>query len=263
MPSPFPGMDPYLETQGRWLDFHSRFINAWSEAIADAVPENYEVSIGERVRLVGPPEGSPRSLMPDVAVVQGSTATASRPGSTGTATLEPFSVPRPTLEREEPPDRYIQVFKRPGRQLVTVLELLSPSNKEGDDRKDYLAKRNELMVQRTHLVELDLLIRGRRVPMGGPLPPGDYYAVISRGDIWPDSNVYAWTIRQALPSLPVPLSAPDEDALVDLAKVFNETYARGRYARLLAYGDPIPVPLGDEDRAWAQERVKRMRPGAS
>jgi len=36
MKSPFPGMDPFLEQPAYWPDFHSRFINVWCEAIADA-----------------------------------------------------------------------------------------------------------------------------------------------------------------------------------------------------------------------------------
>jgi hypothetical protein len=35
MPSPFPGMNPWLEQDALWHDFHQRFLTAMSEAIAE------------------------------------------------------------------------------------------------------------------------------------------------------------------------------------------------------------------------------------
>jgi hypothetical protein len=142
---------------------------------------------------------------------------------------------------------------------VAVLELLSLTNKFGNGRIDYLAKRNALALGDVHLVELDLLIEGQRIPLQRPLPPGHYYAFIARGDRRPDCEVYAWTIRQPLPTIPIPLKAPDEDIFVDLGAVFATTYERARYERRLGYDGPPPVPLSDEDRAWAEERARTMR----
>jgi hypothetical protein len=260
MPSPFPGMDPYLENPGDWPDFHARFIIYLGDAIGERVPDHYDVRIGERLRVVGPADTEAETFMPDVAVARGS-GSPGRPTLQGTATLEPVTVPHAPLEVEERPDRFIEIYKRPGRSLITVVELLSPSNKSGSDRRDYLTKRSVLLYQNVHLVELDLLIQGRRVPMGGPLPPADYYAVVSRSDAWPDSQVYAWTLRQPLPTLPVPLSDPDPDVWVDLAQVFATTYERARYDRSLAYHQAPLVPLSDEDLAWATERARAARPG--
>src|SRR6202008_2923837 len=122
---------------------------------------------------------------------------------------------------------YIEILYQPDRSLVAVLELLSPANKEYPGRTEYLAKRMAFLNQNVHLVELDLLRGGRRLPMQGPLPPGDSYYFVSRGEQRPDCQVYAWNLRQALPRLPVPLRAPDADIFIELGAVFATAYDRG------------------------------------
>src|SRR5581483_402078 len=151
----------------------------------------------------------------------------------GVATLESVTIPLVIVE--EPREAYIEILHRPERQLVAVLELLSPSNKTEPGRSVYLTKRNALLYQNVHLVELDLLLGGHRLPFRKALPLGDYYALVARGDRRPDCDVYAWTIRQALPTIPIPLRAPDPDVLLDLATVFSTAYERGRYRRSIHY----------------------------
>ncbi len=162
MSSPFPGMDPYLENPAFWSDFHARFINYWSDALAEILPDQYEARIDE-------------------------------------------------IEEEERHERWIEIIHRPERSLVAVLELLSPANKEEPGRSDYLAKRNALLRHPVHLVELDLLIGGQRLPLEQNLPPGDYYALVSRGNRRPECQVYHWTMRQPLPAIPIPLLPSDPD----------------------------------------------------
>jgi hypothetical protein len=148
------------------------------------------------------------------------------------------------------------VLYRPERSLVAVLELLSPANKENRGRREYLAKRQTLLQQKVHLVELDLLRGGRRMPLSEPLPEGDYYYLVSRGDRRPNCEVYSWTLRDPLPTLPVPLRAPDADCRVDLAAVFTAVYQRGRYQRSLDYTAPPPVAVDEETRAWMRQRLR-------
>ncbi len=222
MPSPFPGMDPFLETPALWSDFHARFITYWSDALADLLPDNYEARIDEKVRLV---EVAPARV----------------------ATLEPVTLSL-VSEEEEAHERHIEILHRPERTLVAVLELLSPANKEEPGRSDYLAQRHALLRQPIHLVEIDLLIGGRRLPPEDGLPPGDYYALVSRGDRRPKCDVYVWTLRQRLPAIPIPLLPPDPDVWLDLAAVFATAYERGRYARSLDYASPPPVALDDPTR---------------
>lgn len=256
MASPFPGMDPFLENPAYWLDFHARFVNCWCEAVAEALPPAYEASLGERVCLMEHDPEARKLGYPDVAVSHGDTAVPETSLSApGLATLEPVTIPLQILEGPREP--YIEILHQPERTFVAVLELLSPANKEYPGRTEYLAKRMALLRQNVHLVELDLLIGGRRLPMEQPLPPADYYYFVSRGDRCPDSQVYCWSLQQALPMLPIPLRAPDPDILIDLGAAFATAYERGRFHKRIRYHAPPPGALGEEKRRWVQEIVRR------
>ena len=254
MPSPFPGMDPYLENPAFWPDFHSTFINYWREAIADALPASYTALIGERVYLVEQPPVERKLVHADISVTRPDAPGPTAPATQGAvATLEPVTLPLPTLE--EVCETYIQILHRPDRELVAVLELLSPANKEEPGRGAYLAKRSGLWRQQVHLAELDLLLGGQHPPLGQALPPGDYYYLLARAGRR-DCQAYAWTMRQPLPTLPVPLKAPDPDVFVDLGAVFATAYQRGRYGRALDYAAAPAAPLRPEQRAWVTTQVQ-------
>ncbi len=83
-------------------------------------------------------------------------------------------------ELEEVHETRIDILHRPERHLVGVLEMLSPTNKSGDGFLEYRAKRKAILQQSIHLVELDLLLGGSRMPLLRPLPGGDYFALVSR-----------------------------------------------------------------------------------
>jgi hypothetical protein len=97
-----------------------------------------------------------------------------------------------------------------------------------------------IFYQNVHLVELDLLFGGKRLPMQKPLPPGDYYYLVSHADQRPDCQVYYWSLREALPKLPVPLRTPDRDLLIDLGAVF----ATGVRTRSFPTANQLPSPAG-------------------
>jgi len=246
-------MDPNVEGSGLWRDFHATFINYWREALADLAPDNYEVRIDEQVNLVEMPPERVKLIRPDLAVTQHGPAPAPPAVSSGTLTLEPVTRTLP-IEEEVRTTR-IEILERPQRTLVTVLELLSPTNKTSPGRSEYLAKRRALLRQGVNLVELDLLLAGQRLPTLEPLPPGHYYALICRSDQRPYCDVYPWTVRQPLPTIPVPLRKPDGDIPLDLAQVFATAYDRGRYVRSIDYAAAPAVPLGNEDLQWATERA--------
>jgi hypothetical protein len=103
------------------------------------------------------------------------------------------------------------------------------------------------------------LLGGRRLPMGRPLPPGDYYVLVSRSEHRPDCEVYAWTIRDPLPTIPIPLLAPDPDVVFDLGALFATAYKRGHYAGSIDYAAPLTVVRKSEDRAWAEGIARRAR----
>jgi hypothetical protein len=260
MSSPFPGVDPYLERQGFWSDFHATFITYWREAVADLLPDTYEARIDERVNLVEVrPEKKIKRIEPDLAVTKNPSApAASAPVPATVGTLEPVTIP--LVIEDERHETYIEILHRPERALVAVLELLSPSNKEEPGHAAYLAKRNTLLNHNVHLVELDLLLAGNRLPLAEPLPPAHFYALISRSDRRPDCNVYAWSVRQRLPAIPIPLLAPDPDVWLDLAALFATVYQRGRYRRSIDYSGAPPTALDQADRDWVAEVARQAQP---
>ncbi|MCI0464446.1 MAG: DUF4058 family protein [Gemmataceae bacterium] len=259
MASPFPGMDPYLESPAYWSDFHSRFINYWCEALADALPAAYSARIGERVYLVEQPPVERKLIYTDVAVERDDTSSRKRAAkATGVATLEPVTLPLPI--QEESRETYIEILHRPDRALIAVLELLSPANKEEPGRGTYLTKRKGLLGQQVHLIELDLLLGGQRSPLRQTYPDGDYFYLLARAERRPDCQVYHWTMREPLPTLPVPLRGPDKDLLIDLGAVFATAYARGRYEREIDYEQPADAPLTKEQKEWVAAHLRAARP---
>ena len=110
-----------------------------------------------------------------------------------------------------------------------------------------------VLEQKVHLIELDLLQGGTRPALAKSLPAGDYFLFLSRADDRPNCEVSHWRLRDPLPTMPIPLQAPDRDVFVDLAKVFATTYTRGRYARSLAYGQAPAAPLRSADASWAKK----------
>ena len=196
---------------------------------------------------------------PDVAVERRTSApAASVAPPSAVATLEPVTLPLLPLDEEK--EAYIEILHRPDRTLVAALELLSPANKEQPGRRIYLTKRNALFRQEVHVVELDLLIGGQRRPMGASLPTGHYYAFVARAERRPDCQVYAWTLPQPLPTLPIPLRAPAADILVNLQTVFATTYERGRYRPEVDYQARVPVRVKKDTRTWINSRVQDLEP---
>jgi hypothetical protein len=212
----------------------------------------------ERVNLVEGPPPTTRRVEPDLAVARRGPSGVAPAASPGVATLEPVTIP--ILIVDEKPETYIQILHRPGRTLVAILELLSPANKEEPGYGGYLLKRNAILRQKVHLVELDLLLGGRRMPLAHDYPLGNYFALVAPGDRRPDCDVYPWTVRQPLPSIRIPLLPADPAIRMDLGAVFTLTYDRGRYARSLDY-TAVPHPaLAEEDRAWAAETARAALP---
>jgi hypothetical protein len=256
MPSPFPGMDPYLEQSTRWPDFHAHVVTYACDALNERLPDHYVATIDERFRLVEVPAGREKLVKPDVAVVSDRPGGGVAVAKAAAVALESVTLTLPA-EFAEVRETSLEIRHVDGLELVTVIELLSPANKVGPGCYEYDAKRRDLVHSRVNLVEIDLLIAGRRLPMIGLLPRGDYFAFVARGPAMPDCSVYAWTVRMPLPTLPIPLRDPDPDVPLDLAAIVAMAYDRGRYARSIDYQAPLVLPLGPEDRAWAEELIRQ------
>jgi hypothetical protein len=258
--SPFPGMDPYLESPVHWEDFHSRLINALADAITEGLPADYFTSIGEHVSLLEPQTPS-KNIIPDIAVVEHRSGAGQ-----ATAVLDspagPMVIPN-ILWLDPQVQRSIEIIRMPGREVVTVVKVLSPKNKTGDGRGAYLEKRYGLLDRQVNVVELDLLRGGKRIDLKLPLPPAHYYTLVSRSARRPDCEVRWWNVRDVFPALAIPLRFPEADVMVDLKGAFDVAYVRGRYKRRVDYNGPMPPPaLTPDDAEWAAETVKRrVAPG--
>jgi hypothetical protein len=252
-------MDPYLEHPAYWPDFHARFINSASERIGLSLPDTYDARIEESVRLVTIESDLQKGTRGDVTITRDMTSPRPSKDMTATTTLEPVVAPLPTPIVEEVRETRVQILRLPDREVVTVIELLSPTNKTGTGRQEYLLKRTELNNHMVNLVEIDLLVGGQRVPTPKPLPPGNCFAIVSRWKPEPICEMYGWSIRHPLPRIRVPLKHPDADILFDLGAVFATTYERGRYHRLVAYNKSPVAPLETEDAKWAFQCATQAR----
>src|SRR5436305_4194428 len=171
MPSPFPGMDPFIEARTRWPDFHHDFITQVRAALNARLPDDYIATINERVQTIELADQRPRAGLPDVSVARDPAAPRTAgSGETSVAILEPQTLPQSVEWLDEPTEGYIEIFHLPDYRLVTGIEVLSPSNKVNAGRVAYLAKRRDLLHHGVNLVEIDLLLAGDRIPLLAPLP---------------------------------------------------------------------------------------------
>lgn len=245
MPSPFPGMDPWLEQEGLWPDFHTKFLVVVSERLVPQVGPKYFVLIEHHVFVHDPEDSPARRIKPDLLVAEGPASTSEL---ASVAILEaPAKVEHLAHEVERVP--YLEVRHAARGDLITVLELLSPANKQGEYRGQYLNKREQLLNSSTHFVEIDLL-RG-----GHPMPDADrprcaYSVLVSRAEGRPLAGFWPIGLRDPLPEVPIPLRRPDGDARLDLGEVLNRVYDASGYAHFLYRGTPSP-PFDREDAAWA------------
>src|SRR5712691_4437859 len=252
MPSPFPGMDPYLEHPALWPDVHNRVLAALADTLAPEVAPRYYVALERRTYAIKPDD-----LVfigrPDIAVVQRQEA--------GTPRTQVIAEAAAVLEVDVPmadevEEVFLEVRDVATGRCVTVLELLSPVNKlTGQGRDTYLEKRTEILRTRTNFVEVDLLRAGEPMPVVGPPVISDYRVLVSRGSRRPRAQLYAWGVRQKIPTFVLPLLKDDAEPTVDLGAVLHALYDRARFDLRLDYTQP-PVPsLAEDDAVWARSLV--------
>jgi hypothetical protein len=248
MPSPFPGMNPYVERASVWHDFHESFMPLVREILTAQVLPRYFVRIDEHMYIHERSAEERRFLgrgdllVPALSPPGASTVTA-RPVLTAPAEVGVPAVDTETLS-------FLEVRDRDGHELVTVVELLSPSNKyAGPDREQYLAKARQLQRSWVHFVEIDLLRGGPRMPWLD-MPACDYCVVVSRVEERPKAGFWPIRLHDRLPEIPIPLRRGDADARLDLQEVLHRIYDAAGYAYYIYSALPEP-PLSPTDTAWA------------
>jgi hypothetical protein len=248
-------MDPYLEFRSPWPDFHNGLISEIRNELGARLPDSYIARVDERIEIITPDSDPPSSFRPDVLVGRfAESGSSPAVAETTTAVLEPQLMEILDEDPEELRLTWVEIRALPDLKLITAIEVLSPINKSWQGRGAYLQKRDKLHAARVNLVEIDLLLGGAPLPMKQRIEPGGYYAIVARGARLPLAEVYRWTVRDPLPSLPIPLREPDPDISIDLAALVTRVYDLGRYARTLRREPPLPetASLNPDDRSWVQ-----------
>jgi Protein of unknown function (DUF4058) len=248
MPSPFPGMDPYLEDPSQWPGVHQRLITYMADAMQPRLRPRYHVLIGERVYIAEPLQ----SFYPDVTLVRYPAQPV--PADSSVAVAEPDT---PTAvgdyldEAQRQP--FIEIVHANSGAVVTIIEVLSPSNKLEAGREEYLRKQKQILSSGTHLIEIDLLRVGAHTvacPLEKLQVPYHYLACSNRAAHgW---AVYCIPLQRRLPRIGIPLRKPDSDVVLDVQEIFSRCYDNGGYEDFIDYRRAPTLPLGFSDAEWAE-----------
>ena len=276
--NPFPGMNPYVEGLGLWPSFHNRMIVGLGNLLSRQLRPEYRVGIEERVQISTEPgsngSGNGSGIrVPDVAVLTGvgvgarvgagvAVAAAAGggdlrfPAPERSADAIAVRLPTPDLFKE----RYLEVRRVSNREVVAVIELLSPSNKGGGSgHKAYLDKRAAVLASLAHLVEIDLLRAGPRMPVIGAVPDTHYRILVASSHrTEPIADLYAFGIRDAIPEFVLPLAQDAEGIAVNLNAIVSQVYTDGSYDLDIDYGQDPETPLSDDDLVWIDALLREQ-----
>ena len=265
MPSPFPGMDPYLEEPGLWPDVHHELISEVRAELSRLLRPKYFVRVEERVYVTDENDPGLAILIPDVRVAYSPRYEArhySPPDDGGLATeveVEPVEV----LDSSFPEihEARLEVLDRADRQVVTVIEILSPSNKvlNSRGRDQYQKKRDEILDSPAHLVEIDLLRSGAPMRRDSKVAPHHYSVTVSRSDRRRSWIIWPIRLENRLPTIAIPLKGDDPDAPLNLQQVLNTSYERAAYDADIDYSQPPNPPLPADYLPWADKLIAAVK----
>ncbi len=259
MPSPFPGMDPYIEQSEIWRDFHNDLAGEIRARLNQQLGPRYYAALEPRMTYEVIEVATKYGGQPDAGVFRLREVATVAPPSTATPVKSRVPLEFPVRLQT------VTIRKAADRELVTSIELLSPVNKQPGHAayKSYHRKRRALLRSETHLIEIDLLRGGERPPLADPVPAAPYYVTLSRVDERPTVQVWPIQLKDKLPVVPVPLLEPDPDVPLDLSAVAAAVYERGAYAVRIDYSAlPPPPPLSAEEQTWVEMILKREKQDA-
>jgi len=250
-------MDPYLEGSD-WTSVHAELSSEIARQLAPQSRPKYIVRLERRFVSEMPEDIGIMTgdIYPDAALV--STDRKDKVAEAVAAYgFQPIQMA--TVMSSRVPHVTIEVRDVAKRELVTAIEVLSPTNKCGEGRKEYLEKRRRLLCSTAHLIEIDLLRSGQRVLMQKPLPPAPYFIFLSRAERRPIIDVWPIQLNARLPVIPVPLLADDSEVKLDLQLALNTIYDALNYDLSLDYSRPPEIPLEGKAAAWVNERLQQSR----
>lgn len=248
MPSPFPGMNPYLDNHNLWPSVHHFLISKIAEFLSPQLRPKYIVAVEVRVYetfgenlLVG---------IPDVTVQrQRSTLNPTSTNVTVAAPpAQPITVEVPVAESIR--QGYLEIRDVEKKEVITVIEILSPVNKRpGDGREAYSEKRKKVLGSLTHLVEVDLLRNWQAMPFSNNGIQSDYRILVSRGSRRPSAELYAFNLQDIIPRFPIPLRSEDEEPVLDLQSLLHNIYDVAGYDLQINYNRECVPALSETNAA--------------
>jgi len=254
--NPFPGMNPFLERG--WSDTHTLLVGYIRDALAQAgLPTGLRARAEEALSIDEGDEAK-QTARADAALIE-SWREGVAPEWKAEREGSPAVVATPTLvARERAVDRWVEITTVHGR-LVTVIEVLSPTNKSGLGRERYLRKRGFYEQGEVNVVEIDLLRGGLPTVAGWAETPGEstlYTICVLRAAEAERLEVYHWSLRDRIPAFAVPLRAGDDDVALDLQPLVDRAYELGYYWQDGPRPDQLFPPLLPDEAAFAEERLR-------
>jgi len=252
MPSPFPGMDPFLEAADIWPEVHSRLIMALADDLAPELLPEYYVAIEKRTYM-STPDDSILLGIPDGVVMGQHELPAETRSPASVATLpkehQPQTVTVPLAEAVQ--ERYLEIRETRTEKVITLVEVLLPKNKRpGEGREAYLWKRQRVLTSASHWVEIDLFRQGLPMLIQGAATPSHYRILGSQSDRRSEADLYAFNLQQSIPQFPLPLKSGNPGLSVDLKKLLDGLYDRAGYQLRLSLTAEALENLSPEGQAW-------------
>jgi hypothetical protein len=250
-------MDTYLEGP-LWTSVHSQLAVEIARQLTPLLVPKYAALTERRIILATPEveDGitiAATHFRPDAAIV---TAESEEIGAAAAvATIAP-PLQMQTAFPEPIPQLSVEIRDSQNLQLVTAIEVISPWNKTGSGYSEYVEKRRKLLLSTAHLVEIDLLRTGQRVPMRGEMPAAQYFVYVGRANRRPVTDVWPIRLQEPLPNVPIPLLAGDPDVILNLQQALTNVYDGFGYRYLVDYRHPPKIPLDEGLREWAEQRIK-------
>jgi hypothetical protein len=258
-------MDPYLEG-ALWGSAHAQLIAEIARQLAPRLRPRYIARVEKRFVMDVPdlnetvgitlPSLPQATVYPDVGVVEVERGSV---GPTMDVAVSSAPLQMATLITEQSPQTSVEIRDVADHRLVVVIELLSPTNKRGDGREEYVARRQRFLQSSSHLLEIDLLRGGQRVPMRQSLPDFPYFVFLSRAGRRPTTEVWPIALTQSLPTVPVPLLPGDADVPLELQRALDTLYDLLGYDLEIDYRRPPQPPLSANEAHWAAERIREKQ----
>lgn len=225
MPSPFPGMDPYLEADAIWPAFHHQMIAGLYQILLPGLVDRYRARVQERRYVMEVP------LFTSVI-------------------------------REEHCEEYLEIRQRGDGRTITVIEVVSPGNKLTPQGRDaYHETRRRAKARGANVVEIDLSMQGE--PMldysREGLPDWDHAVTVTRATAPERYEIYTTTLRKRLPRFKVPLAADDRDTVLDLQATFTRCFDQGDFGVRVDYASDPPITMDSDDLEWTREWLQQQR----